>query len=183
MRFETGQKLLDSTLHPFYRQEEASSSGFHFSCSVSRFLSQMCSLQQCFLNVSIAPSLKTSLSLKFEFPPTSLHLPSIRTRNYGPREATVSSLEEIPPNALRRKCDPQWRGGFSLGVDLGFSRTGLALSKGFAFRPLTVIRFPLIRITSKLFTQILICLSFLCWFLIWFKSFRLRQNYGQPWFD
>ncbi|XP_021898677.1 uncharacterized protein LOC110815280 isoform X1 [Carica papaya] len=100
----------------------------------------MCSLQQCFLNVSIAPSLKTSLSLKFEFPPTSLHLPSIRTRNYGPREATVSSLEEIPPNALRRKCDPQWRGGFSLGVDLGFSRTGLALSKGFAFRPLTVLR-------------------------------------------
>ncbi|GAV62038.1 LOW QUALITY PROTEIN: UPF0081 domain-containing protein, partial [Cephalotus follicularis] len=32
----------------------------------------------------------------------------------------VSSLEEFPPNALRRKKDPWWRGGFSLGVDLGF---------------------------------------------------------------
>ncbi|XP_074272965.1 uncharacterized protein LOC141596655 isoform X1 [Silene latifolia] len=46
---------------------------------------------------------------------------------------------EIPPNALRRKQDPLWRGGFSLGVDLGLSRTGLALSKGFSVRPLTVL--------------------------------------------
>ncbi|GFS35530.1 polynucleotidyl transferase, ribonuclease H-like superfamily protein [Actinidia rufa] len=49
------------------------------------------------------------------------------------------SLVEIPPNALRRKCDSNWRGGFSLGVDLGMSRTGLALSKGFSVRPLTVL--------------------------------------------
>ncbi|KAI4365387.1 hypothetical protein MLD38_021376 [Melastoma candidum] len=46
---------------------------------------------------------------------------------------------EFPPNALRRKNDPLWRGGFSLGVDLGLSRTGIAISKGFSFRPLTVL--------------------------------------------
>ncbi|KAK6120718.1 hypothetical protein DH2020_045534 [Rehmannia glutinosa] len=43
------------------------------------------------------------------------------------------------PNALRRKRDSSWRGGFSLGVDLGLSRTGLALSKGFSIRPLTEV--------------------------------------------
>lgn len=48
------------------------------------------------------------------------------------------TLDELPPNALRRKRDPQWRGGFSLGVDLGMARTGIALSKGFTVRPLTV---------------------------------------------
>lgn len=48
-------------------------------------------------------------------------------------------MEEIPPNAVRRKRDSRWRGGFSLGVDLGLARTGLALSKGFNFRPLTVL--------------------------------------------
>ncbi|KAE8715234.1 Shaggy-related protein kinase delta [Hibiscus syriacus] len=54
--------------------------------------------------------------------------------------ALSSSLQEFPPNALRRKANPQWRGGFSLGVDLGLSRTGLALSKGFSVRPLTVFK-------------------------------------------
>ncbi|XP_043721084.1 putative pre-16S rRNA nuclease [Telopea speciosissima] len=49
------------------------------------------------------------------------------------------NLDEIPPNALRRKMDSLWRGGFSLGVDLGMSRTGLALGKGFSPRPLTVL--------------------------------------------
>ncbi|KAL2251500.1 UNVERIFIED_CONTAM: hypothetical protein Sindi_2272300, partial [Sesamum indicum] len=48
--------------------------------------------------------------------------------------------EQIPPNALSRKRDPSWRGGFSLGVDLGLSRTGFALSKGFSIRPLTVLQ-------------------------------------------
>ncbi|EYU30536.1 hypothetical protein MIMGU_mgv1a012825mg [Erythranthe guttata] len=47
--------------------------------------------------------------------------------------------ERIPPNVLRRKLDPTWRGGFSLGVDLGLSRTGLAISKGFSVRPLMVV--------------------------------------------
>lgn len=53
---------------------------------------------------------------------------------------TVSlSLEpEFPPNALRKKQDSSSRCGFSLGVDLGLSRTGLAISKGFVIRPLTV---------------------------------------------
>lgn len=48
------------------------------------------------------------------------------------------SLQELPPNALLRKRNSSWRGGFSLGVDLGMSRTGLALSKGFSIRPLKV---------------------------------------------
>lgn len=49
------------------------------------------------------------------------------------------SIDEIPPNALRQAREPLWSScGFSLGVDLGLSRTGLALSKGFSFRPLTV---------------------------------------------
>ncbi|CAK9159394.1 unnamed protein product [Ilex paraguariensis] len=55
------------------------------------------------------------------------------------RTTLTVSLDDIPPNALRRKCDRNWRGGFSLGVDLGMSRTGLALSKGFSVRPLTVL--------------------------------------------
>ncbi|KAL8159195.1 hypothetical protein V2J09_000732 [Rumex salicifolius] len=55
------------------------------------------------------------------------------------RTEAASPLDEIPPNALRRKRDPLWRGGFSLGLDLGLSRTGLALSKGFSVRPLTVL--------------------------------------------
>ncbi|KNA21701.1 hypothetical protein SOVF_040290 isoform B [Spinacia oleracea] len=53
--------------------------------------------------------------------------------------SSVPLTNEIPPNALRRKEDPLWRCGFSLGVDLGLSHTGLALSKGFSFRPLTVL--------------------------------------------
>ncbi|KAH6819831.1 Polynucleotidyl transferase [Perilla frutescens var. hirtella] len=47
--------------------------------------------------------------------------------------------EQIPPNAVLRKRTPSWRGGFSLGVDLGLSRTGVAISKGFTVRPLTVL--------------------------------------------
>lgn len=58
-------------------------------------------------------------------------------------ETRAISAVELPPNALRRKLDPHWRGGFSLGVDLGTSRTGLALSKGFSTRPLTVIYLPI----------------------------------------
>ncbi|KAM6600363.1 hypothetical protein CsatA_019972 [Cannabis sativa] len=50
------------------------------------------------------------------------------------------SADEICPNAARRKREPDWRGGFSLGVDLGMSLTGVALSKGFSVRPLTVLK-------------------------------------------
>ncbi|GAA0165395.1 RNA processing factor [Lithospermum erythrorhizon] len=53
--------------------------------------------------------------------------------------ASCKMDSEIPPNAMRRKIDPNWRGGFSLGVDLGMSRTGLAISKGYSIRPLTVL--------------------------------------------
>lgn len=70
--------------------------------------------------------------------PASLPLSSTKTRNYTPTLRAIS-LQQLPPNALRRKEDPNWRGGFSLGVDLGMSRTGLALSKGFSIRPLTVL--------------------------------------------
>jgi putative Holliday junction resolvase len=70
--------------------------------------------------------------------PAFLPLSSTQTRNYRPRLRAIS-LHELPPNALCRKRDPNWRCGFSLGVDLGMSRTGLALSKGFSIRPLTVL--------------------------------------------
>ncbi|XP_050231870.1 uncharacterized protein LOC126680732 [Mercurialis annua] len=59
--------------------------------------------------------------------------------NHSSKLRAVLSIQEIPPNAARRKNDSQWRGGFSLGVDLGLSRTGLAISKGFSFKPLTVL--------------------------------------------
>lgn len=68
----------------------------------------------------------------------SLHSSSVRIYSNG-RRIRALSLDEIPPNVLRRKCDPLWRGGFSLGVDLGLSRTGLAVSKGFSVRPLAVL--------------------------------------------
>ncbi|XP_034709031.1 putative pre-16S rRNA nuclease [Vitis riparia] len=57
-----------------------------------------------------------------------------------PTRIRAVSLNEILPNALRRKHNPHWTGGFSLGVDLGMSRTGLALSKGFSVRPLSVLK-------------------------------------------
>lgn len=79
-----------------------------------------------------------------------LQLPSLRFCALG-REASASvslrlspqlvkiralSIVEMPPNALRRKSGGL---GFSLGVDLGMSRTGIAISKGFSIRPLTVL--------------------------------------------
>ena len=70
--------------------------------------------------------------------PASLPLSSTKTRNYTPRLRAIS-LQQLPPNALRRKRDPNWRGVFSLGVDLGMCHTGLALSKGFSIHPLTVM--------------------------------------------
>ncbi|XP_048129029.1 putative pre-16S rRNA nuclease isoform X2 [Rhodamnia argentea] len=66
---------------------------------------------------------------------SSLQCPSVYLCHCNPERKELP----FPPNALRRKIDPKWRGGFSLGIDLGLSRTGLALSKGFCFRPLTVL--------------------------------------------
>ncbi|CAN6907975.1 unnamed protein product, partial [Brassica oleracea] len=63
-----------------------------------------------------------------------------KTRNYPLPLRVATSTDEIPPNAVRRKTDINWRGGFSLGVDLGLSKTGIALSKGYTFRPLTVLK-------------------------------------------
>ena len=67
--------------------------------------------------------------------PLRISAPNVK-RNES--QNAILSVEELPPNALRRKRDPHWRGGFSLGLDLGLARTGLALSKGFSVRPLTV---------------------------------------------
>ncbi|KAK6260854.1 Putative pre-16S rRNA nuclease - like 1 [Theobroma cacao] len=99
----------------------------------------MCSLQlqsQPFLNLcrtNSYPTLSKSPS-SLPFFSTSTCIFKLKFR------ASSSPVQEFPPNALRRKSNPQWRGGFSLGVDLGLSRTGLALSKGFSVRPLTVLK-------------------------------------------
>ncbi|KAJ7962101.1 Holliday junction resolvase-like protein [Quillaja saponaria] len=70
--------------------------------------------------------------------PMSLQLYSTPSSKYCCKIRAIT-LDDIPPNAVRRKRDPQWRGGFSLGVDLGMARSGVALSKGFSIRPLTVL--------------------------------------------
>ncbi|CAK9159398.1 unnamed protein product, partial [Ilex paraguariensis] len=89
---------------------------------------------------SVQPISPISLTLlpKGSIAPILLRLSS-SIRCYCVRTTLAVSLDEIPPNALRRKCDRNWRGGCSLGVDLCMSRTGLALSKGFSVRPLTVL--------------------------------------------
>ncbi|CAK8575146.1 unnamed protein product [Lathyrus sativus] len=56
----------------------------------------------------------------------------------GIKKAAIT-LEELPPNALRSKREAEWIGGFSLGVDLGMARTGIAISRGFSVRPLAVL--------------------------------------------
>ncbi|XP_056177484.1 uncharacterized protein LOC115688419 isoform X2 [Syzygium oleosum] len=66
---------------------------------------------------------------------SSFRCPSVYLCHCNPKRKELP----FPPNALRRKIDPNWRGGFSLGIDLGLSRTGVALSKGFCFRPLMVL--------------------------------------------
>ncbi|XP_020585206.1 uncharacterized protein LOC110027912 isoform X2 [Phalaenopsis equestris] len=64
----------------------------------------------------------------------------IRVRGLSSFPTTTGGGGVIPPNALHRRSYPSWRGGgFSLGVDLGSSHTGLALGKGFFPRPLTVL--------------------------------------------
>ncbi|KAJ6700565.1 POLYNUCLEOTIDYL TRANSFERASE RIBONUCLEASE H-LIKE SUPERFAMILY PROTEIN [Salix koriyanagi] len=94
-------------------------------------------------------SLSNSNQLPFfsERASTNLPFPNFTTSSFQlhsdkpcrRRLRALLSIQEIPPNALRRKNDPLWRGGFSLGVDLGLSRSGIALSKGFTVRPLTVL--------------------------------------------
>ncbi|XP_024031585.1 uncharacterized protein LOC21385222 [Morus notabilis] len=104
----------------------------------------MWSLQQQL--ASSPPSLQTPFLCAGRNPksaPFSLQLFREQPRNYKAYHHGVlraALVDEIPPNAFRRKLDPNWRGGFSLGVDLGMSRTGLALSKGFSVRPLSVLK-------------------------------------------
>ncbi|KAF8697890.1 hypothetical protein HU200_035384 [Digitaria exilis] len=77
--------------------------------------------------------------------------PFPRRRAAGAIRASPSSgrsegAGELPapllPNARRRGRDPLWNGGgFSLGVDLGDARTGLAVGRGITLpRPLTVLK-------------------------------------------
>jgi hypothetical protein len=67
----------------------------------------------------------------------------------SPTPTCAGDSGELPvsllPNARRRGLDPLWHGGgFSLGVDLGGSRTGLAVGRGMTLpRPLTVRNFTL----------------------------------------
>lgn len=85
------------------------------------------------------PSVAISYRTQRDVNTSLLPRPSpIKTRNYPLPLRAATSTDEIPPNAVRRKTDSNWRGGFSLGVDLGLSKTGIALSKGYTFRPLTV---------------------------------------------
>ncbi|KAJ3681849.1 hypothetical protein LUZ60_014422 [Juncus effusus] len=86
-------------------------------------------------------------------PPSLLPLPlplkplRILCRSHSSSSPSPSSQEnnkwkaELMPNARRRKKDPLWMdGGLSLGVDLGMSRTGLAIGTSIAVpRPLTVL--------------------------------------------
>lgn len=92
----------------------------------------MCSLHSL---SSVAISFRTQ---KYVNTPLVTRLSSIGSRNYPLALRAATSIDEIPPNAVRRKIDRDWRGGFSLGVDLGLSRTGVAISKGYTVKPLTV---------------------------------------------
>ncbi|KAL2892465.1 putative pre-16S rRNA nuclease [Bienertia sinuspersici] len=108
-----------------YKLQPSFQSNSNFTSSLSSILSTL--KKHNITNFSISSSLH-------------FHSNSINSCKLNFNEATSLPLKnEIPPNALRRKQDPLWRGGFSLGVDLGLSHTGLALSKGFSFRPLTVL--------------------------------------------
>lgn len=97
-----------------------------------------CILEGSFMEMQVLQSPVIRAFPKVKNAPASLPLSSTQTRVHGFRTRAIS-VNELPPNALRRRTDPKWRGGFSLGVDLGSSRTGLALSKGYNIRPLTVL--------------------------------------------
>ncbi|KAL7612330.1 hypothetical protein Lser_V15G08415 [Lactuca serriola] len=79
--------------------------------------------------------------------PSNIHLNShsnsVRVRTTKIRAYVSLKVKEhpfpFPPNVMRRKLDSRWLGGFSLGIDLGLSRTGLAISKGFSVRPLKIL--------------------------------------------
>lgn len=66
-----------------------------------------------------------------------------RVHNPQKKSAEPGKMEEqkLQSNAHRAKQNSLWSGGFSLGVDLGDARTGVALGKGYAQpRPLSVLQ-------------------------------------------
>ncbi|KAM7276497.1 hypothetical protein ACFE04_018363 [Oxalis oulophora] len=93
----------------------------------------------CWLQVQ--PSISLTLPSNFLSLPTRQNV-FIAPQQQRPQKLIARAIlsSEFPPNALRRETEPQWRGGFSLGVDLGLSYTGVARSKGFSTRPLTVLK-------------------------------------------
>ncbi|KAG0549901.1 hypothetical protein BDA96_01G294200 [Sorghum bicolor] len=95
--------------------------------------------------VEPAPLVRSCTAAAASFPPPR------RRRAAGAIRASTASgrtegAGELPapllPNARRRGRDPLWHGGgFSLGVDLGDARTGLAVGRGITLpRPLTVLK-------------------------------------------
>jgi len=66
-----------------------------------------------------------------------------RVHNPQKKSTEPGKMEEqkLQSNAHRAKQNSLWSGGFSLGVDLGDARTGVALGKGYAQpRPLSVLQ-------------------------------------------
>ncbi|KAG0457170.1 hypothetical protein HPP92_022327 [Vanilla planifolia] len=85
-------------------------------------------------------SIITDLRLKHALGPSSTVARRLRVFSTSSTMATTGGGGEILPNALRRRIYPCWGSGFfSLGIDVGTSRTGVAIGKGFAPRPLTVL--------------------------------------------
>ncbi|KAG0457162.1 hypothetical protein HPP92_022319 [Vanilla planifolia] len=82
----------------------------------------------------------TDLRVKHALGPCSTVARRLRVFSTSSTMANTGGGGEILPNALRRRIYPCWGGGFfSLGIDVGTSRTGVAIGKGFAPRPLTVL--------------------------------------------
>ncbi|CAH9074314.1 unnamed protein product [Cuscuta europaea] len=81
------------------------------------------------------------IQLRYSVPgKCNTYLNCIRSTSQSTPVKLAVSVDEIPPNSMRQASEPRWSStGFSLGVDLGLSRTGLAISKGFSFRPLMVL--------------------------------------------
>ncbi|XP_010259874.1 PREDICTED: uncharacterized protein LOC104599161 [Nelumbo nucifera] len=115
-------------------------------------LQTLCIIQQASLLVSRKTELPWDLGpVLRKVTPTPISWQSpLMNKVHIPSKIRAVSIDEIPPNAFRRKIDPHWRGGFSVGVDLGLSRTGVAVSKGFSARPLTVLELRGQKLESRL---------------------------------
>ncbi|PUZ40188.1 hypothetical protein GQ55_9G405200 [Panicum hallii var. hallii] len=90
-----------------------------------------------------APSSSSSSSQRIPLPRRRRAAGAIRASPVSGRsEDAGEPPATLLPNARRRGRDPLWYGGgFSLGVDLGDARTGLAVGRGITLpRPLTVLK-------------------------------------------